>query len=236
MTERGIRERVKELCEKVVLVEPTDLKGLGDLYSRLEVIGRWAAKVSEPEVAAAAEAAAKLLKDMFLEEAADPVAFLRAISDTCSAFSAIICDGRSAAEMAFPAELGLGENRESPVRDDSRDTASLSETEVSPLVTLPPHVDKKIFVNFLSHQPEVLDKMEELILDLEKSDDPDSLGELRRLIHTLKGEAALLGLGDVEQLCHATEDTLGKNRPCEVVECLLGVKDWLARACAAYFR
>jgi hypothetical protein len=35
MTERGIRERVKELCEKMVLVEPTDLKGLGDLYRQM---------------------------------------------------------------------------------------------------------------------------------------------------------------------------------------------------------
>jgi len=234
MADQRIKERVRKLCERVVLVEPSDLPGLGDLYTQLEEIGKWAAEASEPEVAEAAEAAVKLLKDVILEEAPDPMAFLETMGQACSAFSAIICDGRSAAEVAFPPELGLGENREFPPSGDTRTTPSPSEDRVPPSVSLPPHVDEEIFADFLSRQGEVLDRMEELVLALETSENPDKVGALRRLIHTVKGEAALLGLDDVEKICHATEDLLDDKRPGEIVECLLGVKDWLARTFARW--
>ncbi len=72
-----------------------------------------------------------------------------------------------------------------------------------------------------------MDEMEAMILSLEKTVGDDSLAGLKRLIHTLKGEAALVGLEDVERLCHVTEDSLGNRAVGETIGGLLQVKDWL---------
>ena len=67
-------------------------------------------------------------------------------------------------------------------------------------------------------------------MEIEKSDDEAPVAALRRIIHTLKGESALLGLADVERLCHATDDGLSEREPVKLVDALLDVKDWWSRA------
>jgi two-component system chemotaxis sensor kinase CheA len=47
-------------------------------------------------------------------------------------------------------------------------------------------------------------------LELERAVDPSVLGELQRAAHSLKGAAASLGLGTIEQVAHAVEDCLGR--------------------------
>src|SRR5512140_1911805 len=43
--------------------------------------------------------------------------------------------------------------------------------------------------------------------------DPDLLPSLKRLVHSLKGSAASLGLTEIEQVVHAIEDGLARYRP-----------------------
>mgnify|MGYP000923736504 CR=1 FL=1 len=73
-------------------------------------------------------------------------------------------------------------------------------------VKLPSNVDDKIFADFLARQPGNLEDIETQILNLETNDRSNAQGALLRAFHTLKGESALLGLSDVERLCHAAED------------------------------
>ncbi|MHC4662719.1 MAG: chemotaxis protein CheA [Planctomycetota bacterium] len=99
-------------------------------------------------------------------------------------------------------------------------------------------------MDFLARQAGVLENMEELLLALEKSEDSGKLAELKRQYHTLKGEAALLGLTDVEKVCHASEAFLDqggfsmKKLPAggrsEWIDRLLSVKDWLGQAFSFY--
>jgi two-component system chemotaxis sensor kinase CheA len=225
----GIDDKIKALCEMVVLVEPTDLKPLADLYTNLEEIGDWAKENSRSHLAAAAESAANLVKTVIFEEASNPTASLEIVGQTLSALQAIICEGRSVDGVAFPAELGLGRLEQSEVPDSTGDESRSSKEPSGFVVSLPPHVDDKIFADFLSRQGEVLDQIETLVLALEKSDDPEKMGALRRILHTLKGEAAMLALTDVENLCHKTESVLENHHPRDIVDQLLGVKDWLGR-------
>ncbi|MFP2912260.1 Hpt domain-containing protein, partial [Pyxidicoccus sp. 3LFB2] len=56
--------------------------------------------------------------------------------------------------------------------------------------------------------------------------EPDLLPSLKRLVHSLKGSAASLGLDDIEQVVHAIEDGLAHFKPEErlartVVESML---------------
>ena len=234
MAEKEIKEKVGALSEALVLIERSDLKALADVYARFQEIGEWATEASMTEVATAAEAAGKLVKDVILEDAPDPAAALAALGQTVSAFQAIICDGRSAQKVVFPPELGLGRLEQSTDQGAAADSDASSDEGVRHPTALPPQVDEKIFADFLSRQGEVLQEVEGLILCLEKSDDSNKLGALRRIIHTLKGEAGMLGLEDVQRLCHTTEDVLENSRPNDITDWLLRVKDWLDHAFGAY--
>lgn len=88
-------------------------------------------------------------------------------------------------------------------------------------------VDDQIISEFLSRQKDGLAEIEETILGFEEGA-PESAAEfLKRWIHTLKGESGLLGLNDVAELCHATEDMMQAEPLAACVDRLLTVKDWL---------
>jgi two-component system chemotaxis sensor kinase CheA len=73
-----------------------------------------------------------------------------------------------------------------------------------------------------------------MILALE-SGGVEQLAELRRRIHTTKGEAGMIGLDSLSGVCHAVEDFLD-DRPVtsEAIDRLLQIKDWIGGALAAY--
>jgi len=101
---------------------------------------------------------------------------------------------------------------------------------------LPELVEPSTFQEFLSAQAATLDEIEEDILAFEKGR-PDSLAALRRRIHTMKGEAGVLGLDDLMEVCHALEDFLDLPLPAaERVDRLLEARDWIGRAMDAYGR
>ncbi len=93
---------------------------------------------------------------------------------------------------------------------------------------LPAFLNIDDFAEFLSLQKNTLDKMEVLILDIEKENNRAyAQGELKRLFHTTKGEAGFLGLKDVERVCHRAEDLMDTQNFGNIVDLLLAVKDWL---------
>lgn len=98
---------------------------------------------------------------------------------------------------------------------------------------IPDWVDPAIFKDFLAAQKVGLEDLEAEILGLEKGNG-ESLALLRRRIHTLKGEAGVVGLDEVAHVCHAVEDLLEVSTAAESVDAILEVKDWLVGAIEAY--
>ncbi len=221
MPDKGIKERIDELSEALVFAEPSDLQALSGLHTQFEEIGRWAGENSQPEIEKAAAETAGLIERVILDETPDADAAMQVVGSVVASMQAVICEGVAAAEVGFPPELGLSE-------------AAETSTGIQHPTSLPAHADETIFAEFLARQAEGLHEMETLILGLETSDNGNKLSELRRFIHTLKGESALLGLADVEELCHTTEDALNENRPDTLIDALLGIKDWLGIAFDAY--
>ncbi|MBU0992892.1 MAG: chemotaxis protein CheA [Proteobacteria bacterium] len=99
---------------------------------------------------------------------------------------------------------------------------------------LPDHLDNEVFAEFLSIQPDMLHRMETLILELEETYSQKKLTELKRLIHTAKGEAGFLNLGDVENLLHHTEDFIENESAAEKTDTLLSIVDWLKKTYQTY--
>ncbi len=69
---------------------------------------------------------------------------------------------------------------------------------------------------FLTEADETLNRLEELLLQLEQSRDDDLLHEIFRAAHTVKGSAACLQLDELTGLAHATEELLERMRVGEV--------------------
>ena len=100
--------------------------------------------------------------------------------------------------------------------------------------TLPSYLSVEDFKEFLTSKIPVLETLETLILDLENGDRNEAPKQIKRILHTMKGESGFLGLGDVEKICHRTEDLLLNAPAPEFAEVLLRVKDWFQTTFACY--
>lgn len=101
-------------------------------------------------------------------------------------------------------------------------------------LVLPEWGDEKTLRDFLAAQRGALDELEGTILGMERGDEAER-ASFRRKLHTLKGEAGVLGLVDLERVAHALEDLVERAPPStELVDRLLKVRDWMARALASY--
>ncbi len=94
--------------------------------------------------------------------------------------------------------------------------------------------DADILADFLSQQKLFLSDLEELALGLSRGAE-DALAEIRRRIHTLKGEAGMLELSDLSQACHGIESLLDEpTTNADKAERLLLARDWIETALSAY--
>ena len=74
-----------------------------------------------------------------------------------------------------------------------------------------------LLAEFLTETNEALDVTDVELVKLEQEpDNPDILGNIFRLVHTIKGTSGFLGLPRLETVAHAGEDVLGKIRDGEI--------------------
>ena len=90
--------------------------------------------------------------------------------------------------------------------------------------------DKELLAEYLEEQKNRLEEIEGHLLVLENEASESTLGDLRRALHTIKGDSGFLGLSEVVQITHEAESFLEENKPPFDLENLFAVKDWLARA------
>ncbi|MFC7735127.1 chemotaxis protein CheW [Roseomonas sp. GCM10028921] len=70
-----------------------------------------------------------------------------------------------------------------------------------------------LIADFLTETGEGLAGLDTALLRLERHpDDPQTIGEIFRLIHTIKGTCGFLGLARLERVAHAGENVLGRYR------------------------
>ncbi len=72
-----------------------------------------------------------------------------------------------------------------------------------------------------------LEELEAAVLECESSHQVDeNEAAIRRILHKLKGEAGMMGIMDIEQLCHQVEFAVDELDPKEKYDMLLRFKDW----------
>ena len=97
----------------------------------------------------------------------------------------------------------------------------------------------KLTQEFVTESLEGLDRMERCLTELEaRPGDAGLIGEIFRVVHTIKGITGFLGFGRLERLTHSGESLMSAVRAgrvkatTEVVSALLKMMDRAPRDCA----
>ncbi len=99
-----------------------------------------------------------------------------------------------------------------------------------PRLELPEEIDDELLAQFVANTKLGLEEFESDAIEL-TGQSTEALARIKRRLHTWKGEAGMMGLGDLARLCHATESFLEAGRPGEDRNTtLLTVKDTIAAA------
>lgn len=236
MAATGIEGTIESISEAVVLLEPDDLNGLADLHSQLQALDEWAGAEGHSRTAKATTALCEIVEQIILQDYPDPAAGIALLTDSMRSIQQLSRNQSTDGHLDFPTALGIPPNGNgTPPPASSSSDASLSPAPIHTFtVQLPAYVDESIFSEFLTRQVGVLEEVESAILEIEKGDCTAPLGALNRHLHTLKGEAAMLGLEDIEHLCHVAEDVLELEHPPLIADRLLALTDWLRMAFEAY--
>jgi chemotaxis protein histidine kinase CheA len=232
MSEDRIVVALESLSEALVFAEPGDAESFREVQQGLATLAEWGGQSQHPRVARCAGNAQRLAE--LLGEGSEPGNAMEALSEAVSAFQRVVRDGCPEHEVVFP-ELLFPVMTFGSEKGGASVQAEEAVAESGALGGPAAAVDEDIFNDFLQQQNSVMEEYEEHVLCLEKGSDPESMAALRRLVHTLKGDSALVGLLDVSELCHAIEDALDAGPVASLGDLLLEAKDWLAqrfRACA----
>src|ERR1035437_1049520 len=77
--------------------------------------------------------------------------------------------------------------------------------------------DQELLEGFLTETTELLEKLDDDLIALEKaSDDPELINRIFRSIHTVKGSSSFMGFDLLVRVTHNTEDVLNRLRKGEL--------------------
>ena len=180
------------------------------------------------------QSAVKRLLELLDELAAAGPSYAERATEVAARIRSALDDVRALGAALDAASEAVAEMQESASRAPREPQAEQAEQADPGAFVLPEWGDEKTLRDFLGGQKANLDELEAIILEME-SGAPEPRASFKRRLHTLKGEAGVLGLEDMEAVCHATEDFLeaGATGP-EQTDRLLKVSDWMARAVESY--
>ena len=197
-------EKLEEISAALVSADVSDLQALAQIHTLFQELDL---SLEQTEMKDRARCCSDLIERIILQE--------------CSATESIQKLTDSVAGM----KKRLLKREYSPT--ESQESGEILRGKQQPELLM----DEEIFELFLSRQESVMEELENEILQLERGQGTE---EIRRVMHTLKGEAGALGLIDIEKLCHTTEDYLDRKETRACVEELLQVKDWLCQSFRMY--
>ncbi len=215
---KKIRTSIEEMAEQLVMADLSDL-------SVLETISETLTGISGdlnshfPRCSEAALAAGNLMKESARSDHGLTEPDLKAIEDTICSLQQLVNQDPKDHEIDFPELLGL------PILITADDVPGKNGF-ISPV----PGVDREIMEEYIAHQELVVSEIEDLVLAYEQNPDSGILKELKRLLHTAKGEAGVIGFNQVERVCHQVEDYIQEKENNLQADLLLEFKDWFEQS------
>ncbi|MEE9131629.1 MAG: Hpt domain-containing protein, partial [Phycisphaerales bacterium] len=202
---------IEDLAKTAVMTDADDLRGLVNLHEQLERVRDRVDAAELPPMAEVLAAAAELVEQIILHQVQDAEEALNAVRKSIEQVQEAVQVGTQPA--APDHETPGGPERLSPSRPSMDD------------------LDDDLLSTWVSNCDCALNDLESQVVELESAEDPqDLIAEVRRGIHTLKGEAGVLSLHSTQKLCHEAESAIdrcleaGRRFP---VEEILSLLDWL---------
>ncbi len=252
MPNQNIENIIEGLSLKFVLIDESDPIEISEICEYFRKIVNWANQTGADKIKKAADHSIKILQGIIDGKDSNTIESLDILGRTISAIQAIVINNRSDAD--FPPELQINlpcerEGEDPPhakevlslpsepkqKMEEGTNQGSLTTTGLRHPGILPDHFDNDLFAEFLALQNGVLGEMEARTLEIETGTDKDRIGMLKRLFHTMKGEAGFLDLKDVSNLCHKAEDIIeDTNKADKYIDLFLDLIDWLKMAFDGY--
>lgn len=209
------REWADAAAADFLMLDPKDLPAMAHFVKRLEQqAADMAAFTGSPidgaRMTDSLSQAATRLKAVILKDEPDPPGAMEAVSQAIESI-------QTAAQAA-----------------EGRDQTEMEAATPTSTSSLSPAVDASIISAYVEQQAGVLPELESLILAFEKSRETGLLSEVRRIIHTLKGESGVVGAIPIEKMCHQMEDYLDGPVDSLLPETLLTALDWMNNAIRAF--
>jgi two-component system chemotaxis sensor kinase CheA len=213
-----VKTVIEEVAEEFVMADPADAAFLERLSGIFACIAKDLAG-EFPLCTRAAQMSQELVRKRSGNGGGLSEADMAVIEQTISALQTLAAKEIKERELSFPPDFGLAAASEKAVESTADDLAS--------------GVDEEILSEYLVQQEGVVSEMESLVLSYEQDCDPQVLKALKRLLHTAKGEAGVLGLNHIEKLCHRVEDYIQASEDRLKGDLLLEFKDWYEQSIAA---
>jgi len=205
----SIQDVIEELSENIVMVDGDDKHGLGDLHNSFENLVN---KLDNKKLIFIAENVTEAIEGLILDEHEKPDEIIDQVGQVISGFQRVLIENKNIDSVEFPQQFAPQE----------------TETEeANSQIELPNNVDEEVFGEYLSKQESSLQKLEELLIEVENTDSDDDWRDIKSILHTMKGEAAMVGLDEIEHKCHGAEDIIEQSDPKEQIDDLFDLKDWL---------
>lgn len=91
------------------------------------------------------------------------------------------------------------------------------------------NIVEDVLATYIEEMDSLLSRLEVAAMSLESDSDFDeAFGEVRRVLHSIKGDSGMCGVTDVQNVCHELESELDELRTKgSLADTLLKVKDWM---------
>ncbi|MDX2131711.1 MAG: chemotaxis protein CheA [Planctomycetota bacterium] len=201
-----ITPAIEQLAKTSVLIDEHDLPALVELHERMRGVLRELEAVDLAAVTDCLEQSDGLLQQIIYRETENAAAALDQI--------------RAGIDFAQRAVAADEEGR------------PLSEVGASPFEASPARrepIDAELLASWIASCASGLGEIEGLAVSLDTGSAPaDAMAELRRRLHTLKGECGVLSLREAQQLCHAAETMIDScGAALSRMQPVLEVVDWM---------
>lgn len=201
-----IESHIQQLAKQAAMVDPLDLPGLVSLGELFEELCEMLDAPEYTPLSDRARESVDLLESIVMHEVVDLDQTFAEINRTIDYAQEVISalqDGLSIEDIPVPGSESASGNAV---------------------------IDPELLASWLSGCSDILEELESLTVSLESDPNDEALSEVRRGIHTLKGECGVLSLSIAQKICHEAEtlidETAGQGKSFPASE-ILAVLDWM---------
>lgn len=209
---------IDQLALKIVMLEPDDVKELGEVLNDLDEIIKLVDDAGINELVQVGRTIHSITENVILHNADSTEEGVKQIEEGVSIFQEALKNLRQGQPFDAKVNSFLKSAGQSILAETPEEATPMDEAETGPGQTeeeTPPELsqDKELVESFILESMEHLDSIEVNILKLEQDPaNPDVINEIFRPFHTIKGVSGFLNFTEINQLAHEVETILDEAR------------------------